>query len=282
MFFRMFLLGAGLALTACGGRIEPADTESTTPTPPDTTNLPPGTSTGTGTGGGFSCHDGPDAVGPWAGDFPHPISAASSTVTDQPYTHDAGVGALLAATAGNEQDTVVDLVVSGAIVTARGYVPDGTNDGTVSFWFEDASGPMYAYRMDLLGVDPATLSPGDEVSFRASLVKEYFGTPELLEVQSFQIVSSGNPVHVVDGMGGALDWAVHGLYNVEVYGEIVAGPTDCSSDCWDLQYGDETVTFRTGSGFQAIGDCIHWIGPLGQFGMEEQLDADDYDWYRWF
>ena len=42
------------------------------------------------------------------------------------------------------------------------------------------------------------------------------------------------------------------------------------------------VTFRTQSNYIAKGDCIHWIGPLGEFGDAAQLNADNFSWYRWY
>jgi hypothetical protein len=171
-------------------------------------------------------------------------------------------------------------VINGAIVTARGYLPAYAT--TASMWIEDASGPIFLYNVDL-GMDPTQIQPGDEVQFQAVTGTEYFGTPEITAIGNFSVVSTGNPVHVVDGMTGApVTVADHLLYNVEIYGELTAGPEDCGANCFDLTYGSNTVTLRTQSDFLVLGDCIHWIGPVGTFDSEVQLDADDFDWYRYY
>ncbi|MEQ1564402.1 MAG: hypothetical protein ABMA64_02105 [Myxococcota bacterium] len=233
------------------------------------------------------CPAQPDPVGPWDD---HPIAVAGAGITREPYTFDAGVGAVRDAAVGQTTAVTVSLPVTGAIVTARDYVPAVPTDNTVSFWFEDANGPMFAFRVDI-GMDPNNLQPGDEVSFVVEQVQDYFGTLEVAGdavagipgISGFTIDSSGNDVHVVDAMaGGPLSWADDGMYTVEVWGQLVAGPTDCGANCWDLDYNGSIVTFRSGSSYDYLGDCIHFIGPLTQFGGIEQLDAGDFDWYDYF
>jgi hypothetical protein len=150
----------------------------------------------------------------------------------------------------------------------------------VAFWFEDGDAAMLAYNVDL-GIDPHDLQVGDEVAFTATAVENYFDTPEMTALSDFQIVSSGNDVHIVDvmGSGGALDYRTQGEHTVEVWGQLVSGPTDCSANCWDLEYAGHTVTFRSNSSYDHLGDCIHYIGPLGYFGGSEQIDAKNFDWY---
>jgi hypothetical protein len=222
-----------------------------------------------------ACADGPDETGPWED---HPIAAAGADITRDPYEFDAGVGALRDAAIGQYDPVPVELVVDGAIVTSRDYVPANPTYNTASFWFEDASGPMMAYNIDV-GQDPNNLQPGDEIRFTALAVEEYFGVLEVTAATGFEILSSGNPVHVVDGMSGdPLSFESEGMYTVEVWGELVAGPEDCSANCFDLQYGDNIVVYRTNSSYDVVGDCIHFIGPLGTFGGEPQLDVGDFDW----
>ena len=221
------------------------------------------------------CSAGPDETGPWP---EHPISEAGAPITRDPYTFDAGVSALLAAAEGNYNDVAVDLLVEGAIVTSRGYVPANPAYNTATFWFEDSGGAMMAFIVDI-GQDPNNLQPGDEVSFRATTVKEYFGTPEVIAITDFQILSSGNPVHVVDAMNGdVLSFDTHGLRTIEIWGGLVSGPEDCGANCFDFDYGAGLVTYRTNSSYDVVGDCIHYIGPLSQFNNEPQIDIDDFDW----
>ena len=238
------------------------------------------------------CTAGPATTGPWA---EHPIIANGASGTYDPYTFSAGVGALVDAAVGKPYGISVDLDVTGAIVTAVAFV--GSQDiknGTASFWFEDGDAAMYAYRVNLGGFDPTQLRPGDEVSFTATRVLDFFGTPEVAGfvdfknpknddpgMIDFQVLSSGNPVHIVDVMstGTPLSFAAHGSYVVELWGGITAGPFDCGSNCYDYDYGNgNIVTYRTFSKFVEVGDCQHVIAPLTQFDSQPQINIDDFDW----
>ena len=272
--------------SACGPRgvqtTDPTGTEGDADTDTDSdsdTDADADTDTDTDTDTIAGCGSTGPTPGPWAD---HPITLAGATVTRSPYTHDAGVGALIAATQGAMDPTPVDIEITGAIVTARGYLPATAT--TANFWFEDASGPMYAFDVDLGGaVAPADLMPGDEISFRATEVQQYFDTLEVTAIADFEVTSRGNPVHVVDAMTGApITVAEHMMEVVEVWGELVSGPTDCGASCFDLQYGSNTVTFRTGSSYTVQGDCVHWMGPVSSFSGAVQLDADDFDWYTYY
>jgi hypothetical protein len=292
----IFLVSGAVALiVGCGPREnDPETTGSTTGGAVTGTNLPTGGATGTATGGtatggtatAYSCAAGPSATGPWGdgASSPHPIAGAGAATTNQPYTHEAGIQALVDLTTGNFDPTVVDATITGAIVIAVDYVPANPTDGTATFWFQDGSAVMQGYRLDMLGYDPTMLAPGDEITMRATSVQEYFGVPEVLAVDSFEVTSTGNDVYVVDGMtGDALDLGAHFMHNVEVYGELVSGPTtDCFANCFQMAYGSHTVVFRTDSVYDAEGDCIHYIGPLSEFGGAAQLNATSYDWYRWY
>lgn len=232
------------------------------------------------------CSAGPAVPGPWT---QHPILEAGASATYDAYAFDAGVAALRDATVGNTTPTAVSIDISGAIVTARGYVP-AVNDGTATFWFEDGGAAMQAYRVDLGGFDPLLLQPGDEVSFTATRVVDYFGTPEVAGdatlgepgITNFQVISSGNPVHIVDvmGTGAVLEFSQQGSYIVEVWGELAAGPTKCgtTAKCYDLDYAGNIAIFRTASNYDGLGDCKHFIGPLTQFNGDPQLNVDDFDW----
>jgi hypothetical protein len=228
--------------------------------------------------GPSSCAEGPADLGPW--DF-HPITTAGAGVTYDPYAFVAGVGDAAAAAVG-QQDLAVNIPITGAIVTARDYVPKDPKFNTVSFWFEDADAAMFAFNVEV-PFDPNELLPGDELSFTVTEVNDYFGTLEVTAVSDFTVVASGRDVRIIRAMDGQpLDFATQGLRNVEVYGELVSGPVDCASNCFELEYAGNIVTFRTGSDFVYLGDCIHWIGPLGTFDSAEQLDAGDFDWYRYY
>jgi hypothetical protein len=252
-----------------------ADTDTDTDSDTDTDTDPQG------------CPASPGSTDPWED---HPIALAGAAITNTPYDFDGGVDDVAAATVGQTTAVDVDLVVTKAIVTARAYVP-AVNDGTASFWFEDQNAAMYAYRVNLGGFDPVNLKPGDEISFTAKRVVDFNGTLEVAGdpantipgIENFTVVSSGNDVHVVDGMdANGLSFADDGLHVTNVWGELVAGPTDCGANCFDFEYGGNTITFRTQSSYDVVGDCIHYIGPVTQFGGVAQLDANDFDWYDYY
>jgi hypothetical protein len=280
----LFSLSLGCRSTPPGEDKTETDTDTDTDTDSDTDA---DTDSDTDTDTDINCPASPDSTGVFDG---HPIAAAGATITNTPYTFDGGVAAVLAATTGQTSPVDVDLVVSKAIVTARAYVP-AVNDGTASFWFEDGGAAMYAYRVNLGGFDPATLAPGDEISFTAKRVVDFNGTPEVVGdakggfpgIEDFVLVSSGNEVYVTDGMDSdGLNFADDGLHVTNVWGALVSGPTDCGASCFDFEYGGNTITFRTQSSYDVVGDCIHYIGPVTQFGGTAQLDANDFDWYDYF
>jgi hypothetical protein len=233
----------------------------------------------TGLGGG-DCAAGPATTGPWDD---HPITVDGAPVTATPYSNDAGVDDVIAAAQGQYDPVAVNIPVTEVTIVAKGYVPANPTDNTLQFWVEDANGAVVAWYVDV-GMDPNLVKVGDKVSFTATEVEEYFGTIEITAITGFTIVSSSNPVHVVDVMstGAPLTFADHGNRVAEVWGELVSGPEDCSANCFEFQYGSNTATFRTESTFDVVGDCIHYIGPVGQFDGAVQLNASDFDWYTYY
>jgi hypothetical protein len=265
-FWLFLLMGCGPRGVATDGTLDAggdADADADADSDADTdidTGLP-----------GVDCGANPPTPGPWD---QHPITVAGASARSAPYDHDAGMGPLLAATVGADF-AVVDLPVSGAIITAVDFNGPAT---TASFWFEDLNGPMYAHELEV-PVDPDSLHAGDAISFTATEVNDFYDTLEVTAVTGFVVDSTGNEVHVVDGMTGApLSWDEHGMHVVEIWGGPLGAPVDCGASCYDLDYGADVVTFRSSSSFLYPGDCIHWIGPVGQFKATLQLDSSDYDW----
>ncbi|NCG18719.1 MAG: hypothetical protein GWP91_06880 [Rhodobacterales bacterium] len=287
MVYRIVVI-ATLALISGCDRSDPVDTDTATRTSTGTTGT--GTTgtgtTGTGTTGTGTTGTGTGSMGcpaptmgPWDGGYPHPISAAGVGTTTDAYTNDAGVSALRAATVGQE-NAVVDMDIQDATVIAIGYLPaDAT---AVTFWFEDSGGIMQGYFLEV-GALAGDLQPGDAVSFTATEVTDYFDNLEVTAVTNFSISSTGNDVHVVDGTSG-VDFSATPYNNVEVFGELTANNGECGGgkECWDMDVNGQTVIFRTGTDLVFLGDCIHWIGPLGAFDSVEQLNADNFDWYRFY
>ena len=162
------------------------------------------------------------------------------------------------------------------------WVPFTSNPANgVTFGVEDASGPLIVFAADVSAIDPADLVPGAKVSVTADTSVDYYGAPELSDATVTGINGTG-PVHVVSVPAGTtLDYATHGLYNVEIYGELVGDPRACGNECWDLAYDGGQIELRANTGY-TLGDCVQWIGPMTQYFGNDQLDADDFDWARYY
>ena len=67
--------------------------------------------------------------------------------------------------------------------------------------------------------------------------------------------------------------------NVAVAGTIQGGGEGCGAAnlCWDLAYDQGVITFRTDRPV-GLGDCVRWVGPVGAFGAEPQLDLFNEAW----
>ena len=288
LLFGMTLMGCDR--TGSSGLGSTTGTSGTTSSTTGNTNTTGnGTNTGTtgtggtgNTGGSFSCSDGPtDPEQLFADEF---VGLYNNT-TDTPYTFEAGVGevvdVLSALTGGEYAD--LDHVIDGAVVTNIDYAPDGASD--VSFWFADGTGSLRTYAADLGGLTVDDLSRGDVVSFRATSGTSYYGELEVTEIADFQIVSSGEPVYVMDGNEAMLDYDSHGRSNVSVYGEVLSLQGDCGGqNCWDVELANgQMVTLRVKDIIELyVGDCIWWIGPLGVYDVDLRLPASNFDWFSYF
>ena len=141
---------------------------------------------------------------------------------------------------------------------------------------------MKMHEVDI-GSDEGLIKPGDTVSFTADSGVNFYGTLEITEVTGFSITGSGSPVHVITlSDGTALDFATHGGYQIELWGSLTGGPTSCGNECWEFDYNGGTTELRAAPGQLQITDCVQWIGPLTQYFEEDQLDASDFDWVRFF
>ncbi len=288
MFFRGLMAFGLFALVACGGgRTGTGTTTGTTTGGGTGTGTGGGTGTGTGTATGTVSCDIADVggAGLWTDNGGHPISAAGGSITSTPYAMDAGLDDLDAALSGAASDTVIDVTITGAVVTARAYVPD-TNDGTVTFWFEDMNGVGQAYYVDTRthGVEPTDIEPGDVIDMHAVLGEDYFGTLEVTGIDAFSVTSKDTPIFVTDVLdGSAANTSALQNKMVQIYGGLTTDPEDCGGrDCFEFTYGDgHTGIFRT-NGTSFKGDCVHWIGPLSEFQGDEQLNVENFDWYRWW
>ncbi|RME51614.1 MAG: hypothetical protein D6795_08060, partial [Deltaproteobacteria bacterium] len=205
------------------------------------------------------------------GDPPH-----GGVPTATPYENDAGIAAVLAATPANhnEENSGLTLPIVAATVTAVVSFRENRQ-----FWIEDANGAIVFF---LNAAPPEELLPitvGQKISLTVNAVKNFFDTPEITQASDWQLVSSGNPVHIADKTGEDIPFEMLGQI-VRVSGEITSNDGGCGggNTCYTLTHGNKTITLRTQSEFVAVGDCYTFVGPLGHFQKTPQLDAIDFDW----
>ena len=159
-------------------------------------------------------------------------------------------------------------------MTNVGYIADKT------FWVEDANGAHRTYLPD--AVTPAPV-PGDEVSFTVNAITNYFGELEITALSDWTVVSSGNPVHVGEGTGVALDYATMGRKVYDVYGEITGELGECGGTnyCWELTHGGVVSEVRTGKSI-ILGDCVHLVAPVNYYDDNALYDIGNWDWMEYY
>ena len=235
----------------------------------------------------INCHVLPTSLPPFAGAI-EPASLASET----PYTTDGGLDDVIAATTPATEDSVtVDIDVTSAIVTTLDFNAEYQDTGIAHrFFVEDAAGGVYV-RLDFDTADGWPIAPGDEVSFTATSVRNFNGVMQVGALTDLVVVSSDNPVYVVEGNGQTLDTtgAINTVHHL--FGELVTSGSECGSgwECFDLETRDgldtNTSTFRIRNDRLTTpyiqGDCIDLYAPLSQFSGEPQFNINNFQWVRW-
>ena len=175
---------------------------------------------------------------------------------------------------------VVDLAVSGAVVTATNF-----HDTTRNFWLQDANGAVQVF---LPMPTETNVTVGDLISFTVTEMSNFEGHMQISAISDFMIDSSGNAVPYLEKTGTAL---TADDYNkvVRIAGTITGPGTECGgqSKCYPFKSGDHTVIHRTGSQLTEVGDCVTFVGPVSSFpgpdndtgaAVDLQLDAKNFDW----
>jgi hypothetical protein len=193
-------------------------------------------------------------------------------------------------------DTTLD--VTGALVIATGRTDnDETPDvieGNDWLYLQDADTTIVlnsgfvgsAYPED--GAPAEAVKVGDKVSFTATAVRNYSGTPHVARVTDFTIDSSGADVPFTDMTGEDITMDSWGEL-IRVSGQLTADNGGCggSAICYELSHGDpaETITFRSNSQFAQVGTCVTFFGPLGAFpgpldsqGGTPMAQIDEVNW----
>lgn len=233
----------------------------------------------------IDCHVLPSTLPAWGGDIDPP-----TLITNTPYTNDAGLGGLLAALDGTTGDQTVDVDITGATVTVLDYNRDEDLGQVFRFYVEDANAAFFArLSFDATGYD---IQAGDIVNFNVTAAQLYFGVPQISAISELTVVSSGNPVHVIEGNGQTLDLTGDVNRVHHLYGELVSAGEGCQDPnyCFDLETVDgETSTINTLRINQEPlqtpliqGDCVEIIAPMGIFSEAPQFNVGNYEWHRWY
>ena len=207
------------------------------------------------------------------------FGADGAVVGANPYTTDAGLGAIIADKPAEGETLTGEWVVTGAVVGAVGYYPEGSNPSNI--WFNDVNGTVRTYY-----VDPGVaLSGGEVVSFTATEIKNYYGTLEITAMGEVTVTGS-DKVWLTDGNNTTLSYETHAEQFVYAWGEIMDEGVECggstSYTCFDFQYGVNTTTLRILSSKGVVqGDCAQVVVPLGTYSGADQMDVSDLDWFDW-
>ena len=173
-----------------------------------------------------------------------------------------------------------------AVVVAMGTITDAHPD-KINIWLADATGVMMG-RMDFS--KSVEFSVGERVSFEVYGFALEDGMPMFTHTRDLFINTDPHPVHVTDLTDGSMIDYGDSIYtndHVETWGALIEErpcPVGEAGDglpvCFNMLYGDgNAVVFRS-AGVVSAGDCVHYIGPVTQYGGETHLDAERDEWFR--
>jgi len=195
---------------------------------------------------------------------------------------------------GSFEVPVADRIqVQGAMVTStRADFGDFTFDeGFITF--QDRQRAMLGF-IELGGIpaldangNPLALKVGDRVNFTVTRVTAFGGViPQISAITDVRVIGTMQQVYVRDVTPPLTiaDWS----QIVRMGGQIagVRGACGGSSTCYDLQVGQQTLTFRSSQTTIGVGDCVTFVGPVssvpGPLGMKRvpQLDGTNCDCVR--
>jgi len=262
-----------LGILAACSRVPETKTDTGTEPDTETTDTPDDPETGSDTGPVVVDCGVPATRGPhWAD---HQLNGL--TITDQPYTNDAGLAAVRDEARQASSRTTLDtpLTVTGAVVTWIDFI---NSDQQISLSVADSSGGLFLYQVEV--PEPGSLAHGDVVSFVATEVFDFNARAEVTALTDFQVVGKGTPIWVVDAVkDGPLTPAVHTDAVVEVYGRITSDQADsCGGNnlCYPFEYGDfDNAVLRTPKTLKE-NDCIQAVATFFPFDDVLQIDASGF------
>ena len=175
------------------------------------------------------------------------------------------------------------VVITGAIVVATSYMNTAAVPPSQSnFWVADSNGTVEV-RLDYTNaanVPVTQIRVGHKLNFVVTAVDSYFGSGQIQAANSWELVEADTGVHVLERTTTVLTAADIGEI-VRVEGTLTGGGAACggTSKCYDLTYANgQVVPYRSASTFLSIGQCVTFVGPLGQFSGAPQINVANFDW----
>jgi hypothetical protein len=175
------------------------------------------------------------------------------------------------------------VVVTGAIVVATSYMNTAAVPPSQSnFWVADSNGTVEV-RLDFTNaanVPVTQIRVGHKLNFIVTAVDSYFGSGQVQAANSWELVEADTGVHVLERTATALTADDIGEI-VRVEGTLTADKGACggSSKCYDLTYANgQVAAYRSASSFLTVGQCVTFVGPLGQFSGAPQINVANFDW----
>jgi hypothetical protein len=175
------------------------------------------------------------------------------------------------------------VVITGAVVVATSYINSAAVPPSQSnFWVADSNGTVEV-RLDFTNaanVPVTQIRVGHKLNFTVTAVDSYFGSGQVQAANSWDLVETDTGVHVLERTTTALTAEDIGEV-IRVEGTLTGGGAACggSSKCYDLTYANGQVAlYRSASTFLSIGQCVTFVGPLGQFDGEPQINVANFDW----
>ncbi|MEO1270986.1 MAG: hypothetical protein AAFX99_23095 [Myxococcota bacterium] len=171
-------------------------------------------------------------------------------------------------------------------VVATSFNTSNTMRANRIFWVGDSNGVIKVFfgSMETDKFPTFNIKVGQKISFTATEVINFNNVPEIVDVdpESWLLDSEDNDVYIQDWQAGealAFPGDVNAI--VRLTGTLSQEGMGCGEGwtCFELDYGaPSTVVFRTNSQFILPGNCVTYVGPVGSFGGELQLNVENFDW----
>ena len=131
------------------------------------------------------------------------------------------------------------------------------------------------------GENPLVVKVGSKISVTVTKVGSYGNAAQIVEAKDWAVTAVQQPVYIDERTGKSLTVEDTSKL-VRVTGVLTGEHTACGTGdnkCWSFEYAGQTpVVFRSASKFLATGDCVTFVGPVGRFNDDVQLNTTNFGW----